>query len=43
MSRKGDVWDNAAMESFVSSLKLERVSCGAQIPDHATAGASEYS
>ena len=26
MSRKGDVWDNAAMESFFSSLKLERVS-----------------
>jgi len=25
MSRKGDVWDNAAMESFFSSLKLERV------------------
>jgi len=24
MSRKGDVWDNAAMESFFSSLKLER-------------------
>jgi putative transposase len=26
MSRRGDVWDNAAMESFFSSLKLERVS-----------------
>jgi putative transposase len=26
MSRKGDVWDNAAMESFFSSLKHERVS-----------------
>ena len=26
MSRKGDVRDNAAMESFFSSLKLERVS-----------------
>jgi putative transposase len=26
MSRKGDVWDNAAMESFFSSLKLERIS-----------------
>jgi putative transposase len=26
MSRKGDVWDNAAMESFFSSLKQERVS-----------------
>lgn len=26
MSRQGDVWDNAAMESFFSSLKIERVS-----------------
>lgn len=25
MSRKGDVWDNSAMESFFSSLKVERV------------------
>jgi len=25
MSRKGDCWDNAAMESFFSSLKMERV------------------
>jgi putative transposase len=25
MSRSGNVWDNAAMESFVSSLKTERV------------------
>ena len=25
MSRRGDVWDNAAMESFFSSLKSERV------------------
>lgn len=24
MSRSGNVWDNAAMESFVSSLKTER-------------------
>ena len=24
MSRRGDVWDNAAMESFFSSLKIER-------------------
>jgi putative transposase len=24
MSRRGDVWDNAAMESFFSSLKVER-------------------
>jgi putative transposase len=26
MSRRGDVWDNSAMESFFSSLKTERVS-----------------
>jgi putative transposase len=25
MSRQGDVWDNSAMESFFSSLKVERV------------------
>jgi putative transposase len=25
MSRRGDCWDNAAMESFFSSLKMERV------------------
>jgi putative transposase len=25
MSRRGDVWDNSAMESFFSSLKLERI------------------
>jgi putative transposase len=25
MSRRGDVWDNSAMESFFSSLKMERV------------------
>ena len=26
MSRFGNVWDNAAMESFFSSLKTERIS-----------------
>lgn len=26
MSRKGDCWDNAAIESFFSSLKTERTS-----------------
>ena len=26
MSRRGDVWDNSAMESFFSSLKTERTS-----------------
>ena len=25
MSRTGNVWDNSAMESFFSSLKIERV------------------
>jgi len=25
LSRSGNVWDNAAMESFFSSLKIERV------------------
>jgi putative transposase len=24
MSRSGDVWDNSAMESFFSTLKIER-------------------
>ena len=27
MSRAGEVWDNAAMESFLSSLKTERMAC----------------
>lgn len=26
MSRRGECWDNAAMESFLSSLKTERLS-----------------
>jgi putative transposase len=26
MSRSGNMWDNAAMESFFSSLKTERIS-----------------
>jgi len=25
MSRSGNVWDNAAMESFFSSMKIERI------------------
>ena len=25
MSRSGNVWDNAAMESFLSSLKTKRI------------------
>jgi len=28
MSRRGDCWDNAAMESFFSTLKLERAKLG---------------
>ncbi len=28
MSRSGNVWDNAAMESFFSSLKTERIGKG---------------
>ena len=27
MSRSGNVWDNAAMEIFFSSLKTERIAC----------------
>jgi putative transposase len=27
MSRSGNCWDNAAMESFFSSLKTERTAC----------------
>jgi putative transposase len=27
MSRSGNVWDNAAMESFFSTLKTERTAC----------------
>jgi putative transposase len=27
MSRSEDCWDNAAMESFFSTLKLERMNC----------------
>jgi putative transposase len=27
MSRSGNVWDNAAMESFLSSLKVGRIRC----------------
>ena len=29
MSRSGNVWDNAAMESFFSSLKTERIASNA--------------
>ncbi|MCS3728734.1 transposase InsO family protein [Bradyrhizobium betae] len=30
MSRSGNVWDNAAMESFFSSSKTERKTCRAR-------------
>lgn len=43
MSRRGDVWDNAAMESFFSSLKLERVSrCRYRSRDEARADVFDY-
>ena len=38
MSRSGNVWDNAAMESFFSSLKTERI--GAQNLSHQERGQS---
>jgi putative transposase len=43
MSRQGDVWDISAMESFLSSLKTERVN-GKQyrIPDEAKADVFDY-
>jgi transposase InsO family protein len=31
MSRSGNVWDNAAMESFFSSLKTERTAQGVPV------------
>jgi putative transposase len=47
MSRSGNVWDNAAMESFFSSLKTERTArktyrtrdeAKADVFDHSTIG-----
>ena len=32
MSRSGNVWDNAAMESFFSSLKTERIARTIRMP-----------
>lgn len=32
MSRSGNVWDNAAMESFFSSLKTERTAASSTVP-----------
>jgi transposase InsO family protein len=41
MSRKGDCWVNAAMESFFHSLKVEQVyHCDYQTPAQAEADAA---
>jgi putative transposase len=43
MSRSGNVWDNAAMESFFSSLKTERIARKTyRTRDHAKAKVFEY-
>ena len=43
MSRQGDVWDNSAMESFFSSLKIERVHRRMYVTrDQARADAFDY-
>jgi putative transposase len=43
MSRSGDVWDNAAMESFFSTLKIERTSReNYQTRDQARADVFDY-
>jgi putative transposase len=43
MSRSGDCWDNAAMESFFSTLKTERTSWkNYQSRDEARAGVFDY-
>ena len=43
MSRSGDCWDNAAMESFFSSLKSERTSRrNYQTRDEARADVFDY-
>jgi putative transposase len=43
MSRSGDCWDNAAMESFFSSLKTERTSRrNYQTRDEARADVFDY-
>jgi putative transposase len=39
MSRSGNVWDNAAMESFFSSMKAERIGRKTyRMRNHAKAG-----
>ena len=43
LSRSGNVWDNAAMKSFFSSLKTERVAGKIyRIRDQARAGVFDY-
>jgi putative transposase len=43
MSRLGNVWDNAAMESFFSSLKTERTARKTyRTPDEAKANVFDY-
>jgi putative transposase len=43
MSRAGNVWDNAAMESFFSSLKTERTARKTyRTPDEAKADVFDY-
>ena len=43
MSRSGDVWDSAAMESFFSSLKTERIARKAyRTRDEAKADVFDY-
>ena len=43
MSRSGNVWDNAAMESFFSSLKTERTASKVyRTRDHARADVFDY-
>ncbi len=42
MSRSGNVWDNAAMESFFSSLKTERMPARYRTRDEARADVFDY-
>jgi putative transposase len=43
MSRSGNVWDNAAMESFFSSMKTERIGPRVyRMPDAARADVFDY-
>jgi len=43
MSRSGNVWDNAAMENFFSSMKIERIGRKAyRTRNHAKADVFDY-